>query len=95
MKARTLMLPVKKEYFEQIKSGLKNEEYRLQNAYWFKRLKNRDYTNIVVTLGYPSIFDHERRLYFPYNGYVEKVITHPHFGDKPVSVYAIKLNKGA
>ncbi|EMR6360648.1 hypothetical protein WJV46_003844 [Escherichia coli] len=27
-----------------------------------------------------------------YNGYEIKTITHPHFGDKPVKVYAIKVN---
>ncbi|ENN4178965.1 ASCH domain-containing protein, partial [Salmonella enterica subsp. enterica serovar Typhimurium] len=28
----------------------------------------------------------------PYGGYEVKTITHPHFGDEPVKVYAIKVN---
>ncbi|MCP3582304.1 hypothetical protein NLN00_23805, partial [Escherichia coli] len=27
-----------------------------------------------------------------YDGYEIKTITHPHFGDKPVKVFAIKVN---
>lgn len=32
------------------------------------------------------------RIDVPYNGYEIKTITHPHFGDKPVKVFAIKVN---
>ncbi|EJM6143056.1 ASCH domain-containing protein, partial [Escherichia coli] len=28
----------------------------------------------------------------PYDGYKIKTITHTHFGDKPVKVFAIKVN---
>ncbi|EOG1758466.1 hypothetical protein ACK3QM_000584, partial [Salmonella enterica] len=30
----------------------------------------------------------------PYDGYEIKTITHPHFGDKLVKVFAIKVNIG-
>lgn len=39
MKKRILHLPVKKIYFDQIKSGKKLDEYRLVTEYWKKGLK--------------------------------------------------------
>lgn len=88
-----LILAVKKEYFDQIKSGEKTEEYRSFNAYWIKRLNGRviPYRNIVITLGYPSRSDSSRRIIFPYVGWEKKTITHKHFGSDPVEVFAIKL----
>lgn len=90
---RTLQLAVKREYFEQIKSGEKKHENRLRNDYWSKRLCNRDYDRVVITLGYPSRDDHERILTFPWHGYISRTIIHKHFGDNPVDVFAIILEK--
>lgn len=84
-----LILPVKGIYFEQILSGEKLEEYRLDNAYWQKRLLGKFQDRVIVTLGYPSRDDHERRIVRPYKGWVRKTITHPHFGPEPVAVFAI------
>lgn len=86
-----LHLPVKREYFDQIKSGQKQWEYRLRTPYWKKRVENRTYNNIVITLGYPPREDTERRITFPWRGYVEKTRQHKHFGDNPVDVFAIGL----
>jgi len=33
-----LKLPLKKQWFEMTKSGIKKEDYRELNSYWFKRL---------------------------------------------------------
>ncbi len=88
---KQLILAVKKQYFEEIKCGTKKYEYRLRNEYWKKRLENKNYDEIVITLGYPKKDDNERRLTFIYSGYDKITITHPHFGDNPVEVYAIKL----
>ncbi|HFN6802524.1 TPA: hypothetical protein ACHFZX_002678 [Escherichia coli] len=41
---------------------------------------------------YPKRDDSSRRIDVPYGGYEIKTITHPHFGDKPVKVFAIKVN---
>lgn len=86
-----LRLAVKREYFEQIKSGEKVEEYRLDNEYWQKRISKGPFRNVIITLGYPKIGDAKRTITFPYVGWTRKVITHPHFGSSPVSVFAIKL----
>lgn len=37
--------------------------------------------------------DTEKRIAFPWHGYLRKTITHKHFGDYPVKVYAIRLEK--
>lgn len=88
-----LILPLKREYFEAIRDGSKTEEYRLRNAYWFKRIASPfiPIENIVLTLGYPARDNHARRLVLPWRGYTIKTITHPHFGPDPVEVYAIKV----
>jgi ASC-1-like (ASCH) protein len=89
---RTLTLPLKSEYFDQIKSGEKLYEFRLQNEYWAKRLEGREYDQIILTKGYPKRDDQERRITRPWNGFEKTTITHPHFGSDPVQVYAINVN---
>lgn len=86
-----LRLAVKTEYFNNIKSGAKTREFRLQNEYWMKRIEGRDYDNVVITLGYPKASDKEKILTFPWRGYKKATIRHKHFGDKAVNVYAIFL----
>lgn len=46
-----LVLPLKREYFEQIKRGEKPEDFRLCTPYWAKRLEGREYGRVVLTLG--------------------------------------------
>lgn len=86
-----LILPLKREYFDQIKRGEKPEEYRLDTPYWRKRLEHRHYGRIILTLGYPKADDHERRIIKPWRGYVMRTIQHPHFGPEPVRVFAINV----
>lgn len=88
----TLQLAVNGEYFDAMKDGSKVEEFRLTTPYWEKRLLGREYDRLIITRGYPSRDDESRRIDIPYNGYELKTITHPHFGDQPVNVFAIKVN---
>lgn len=87
-----LQLAVNGEYFDAMKRGEKTEEYRLCNDYWNKRIMFREYDRLIITKGYPKRDDSSRRIDVPYEGYETKTITHPHFGDKPVKVFAIKVN---
>ncbi|EAA0977096.1 hypothetical protein DLY41_11300 [Escherichia coli] len=87
-----LQLAVKGEYFDAMIRGEKTEEYRLCNDYWNKRIMFREYDRLIITKGYPKREDSSRRIDVPYDGYEIKTITHPHFGDKPVKVFAIKVN---
>lgn len=87
-----LTLPIKLEYFDQIKSGEKLEEYRLYNDFWRKRIEGKQFESILITKGYPKKDDHERRIKRPWRGYKVKTIKHPHFGKEPVKVFAIKVN---
>ncbi|HAW0682108.1 TPA: DUF551 domain-containing protein [Escherichia coli] len=89
-----LQLAVKGEYFDAMIRGEKTEEYRLCNNYWNKRIMFREYDRLIITKGYPKRDDSSRRIDVPYDGYEIKTITHPHFGDKPVKVFAIKVNIG-
>lgn len=90
---KTLILPVKRIYFEQIASGQKTEEFRLANAFWAKRLEGKKFSSVIVTLGYPKKTDIARRLVFPWRGLSKKTITHEYFGLMPVDVFAIKVWK--
>ncbi|MGV3727778.1 ASCH domain-containing protein [Hydrogenophaga sp.] len=86
-----LVLPLKAEYFNAIKDGSKTEEYRLRTPFWRKRLESRTFDRVVLTLGYPAADNLERRLELPWRGMRETTITHPHFGQDPVEVFAIKV----
>lgn len=88
---KILILNLKREYFEEIKTGIKKEEYRLCTPYWKKRLENKNFEDLIIRLGYPKRGDKEKELTFPYKGYEIKIITHPHFGNVPAKVYAIKI----
>lgn len=88
-----LVLPVKKQYFDEIKSSIKPFEYRLRNEYWKRRIFERYYDDLVITLGYPKTEDTEKRIIMPYAGYLETTITHPHFGNEPVEVFAIRIER--
>lgn len=87
-----LTLPLKSEYFDQIKCGDKLEEYRLVTPFWSKRLEGKSFDIIVLTKWYPHRSDTTRRLFRPWRGFRKAQIQHPHFGPKPVEVYAIRVN---
>ena len=86
-----LNLPLKGEYFDQIKAGKKTEEYRLATPFWRKRLSGRNYEYIRLTRGYPKRGDPERTLILPWQGCELKTINHPHFGPDDVQVFAINV----
>lgn len=86
-----LRIAVRREYFEEIKALIKKEEYRVNNAYWQKRLHGRHYDTVTITLGYPKKGDKEREITFPYRGYTMKVIKHREFNNELIEVFAIKL----
>jgi len=87
---KTLYLPVKKKYFDQIKSGEKKFEYRVYNDYWERRL-SRPHDQIVITLGYPKKDDHARRIVKPYKGFNLVTIKHPEWNNKLKACFAIIL----
>lgn len=89
---KVLHLNLKSEYFDQIKSGEKVEEFRLITPFWSKRLDGRRYDRIEIAKGYPPKGDPERRISRPWRGVRKTTITHPHFGPDPVEVYAILVN---
>jgi hypothetical protein len=90
-----LVLPLKAEYFNAIRTGEKKEEFRLCTPFWRKRLDGKTFSRVVLTLGYPSRDDEARRLVMPWRGMRETTIRHPHFGPDPVKVYAIKVQQDA
>lgn len=92
-----LVLNLKSKWFEEIKKGFKVVEFREYNDYWKKRLEGKEYDNIYLIKGYPKGFpyncDPEKRMVFPYIGYLLKTIKHEEFGDKIIPVFAIPLVK--
>lgn len=90
---KVLKLPVKRKYFEQIRDGTKKEEYRECKPFWDKRLLNKEFDQVHITLGYPKARDLSRVLVFPWSGFQVKEILHPEFGPGKIKVFAIKLEK--
>lgn len=91
MKKKILYLHVKAKYFSEIKSGVKTEEYRLFNPYWWNRLYFNIYDEVHILSGYPKKDDPSKRIIFLWMGYGIKKIKHPEFGEEYVEVYAIRL----
>lgn len=87
-----LHLNLKGEYFDQIAEGTKKEEYRLYNEYWRKRLLFKRFDGLVIKRGYPKRGDSSKTLERVWRGWTIKEITHPHFGNEQVKVFAIKVN---
>ena len=86
---KVLHIHVKKKYWNLVKQGVKEEEYRLIKPYWTTRLVGKVYTLIYYYCGYTK-----KKRVFRYDGYKIKTILHLEFGDKPIKVYAISLRKG-
>lgn len=87
-----LHLNLKGEYFDAIKAGTKEFEYRLATPYWIKRLEGKAYDDIFLKRGYPNAGDKENIIKRPWLGCFRCNITHPHFGNNPVEVFAIRVN---
>jgi len=90
---RILHLNLKGEYFDAIKNGSKQFEYRLKNSYWTKKLVNKDYDEVHFKRGYPRNNELDKIIKVPYKGYEVQTITHKHFGEKLVEVFAIYITK--
>lgn len=87
-----LVLHLKKEFFDQIKSGKKKMEFRLRTRYWEKRLINRQYDTIRLMCGYPKHDDLDNQIVCRFQGYRPMVIKHKHFGKTPVRVFGIPVD---
>ena len=86
-----LILPLKRKWFEQIKSESKPFEYRLNNAYWQKRLIGKTYRNVIFTLGYPKRDDHARRIVKPWAGYEMQTVISEEWDNIPQDCFAIRV----
>lgn len=93
---KSLSLNVKGQWFEQVKSGEKTEEYREVTPYWTRRLEGKEFKDIKYKYGYPVSTATSRILTLPWRGYrIIKGLIHPHFNNVPTDVYAIKLENRA
>lgn len=86
-----LQMAVKKKWFDQIRAGTKILEYRLDTDHWRKRLINRDYDKLIITWGYPSKGNKERRIELEYYGYTMKTVVSEEWNNVPQRVFAIFL----
>mgnify|MGYP000058893979 CR=1 FL=1 len=91
-----LTLNLKGEFFDEIKAGTKSEEFREVTPYWCARLLDekgdfKRFSRVVVRRGYPKKNDNGRELIRPWVGVRLRTIVHPHFGDEPVRVFAIRV----
>lgn len=89
-KSKTLVLPLKRRWFEDIRAGRKPFEFRLYNAYWRRRLEGRKYDRVRFTLGYPPKNQTDRIIEADYRGYEITTVTSPEWDNVPKQVFAIK-----
>lgn len=84
---RILYLPLKKEWYEMIESGVKTEEYREIKPYWTKRLVGHNFTHVQFSYGYTKrtmTYKLERITFGKGN---------PEWGAPTEEVFKIKLGK--
>ncbi len=92
---KILRLNLKRKWFEQIKSGIKNEEYRLVNDYWRKRLVGREYDEIHLCLGYPKAGDEFRMIKRKWAGFTVGMVMSSEYGGMPVNCFKIDVSQRA
>lgn len=95
---KTLTLPLKKQWFDLIKSGVKKEEYREIKPHYINRLcatwyniyafRFQYFDTLVFTLGYPKADDTERRLTFK-NPRIRIGEGRPEWGAEPGKQYFV------
>ena len=88
---RVLHLVMKGVYFDQIRDGLKRDEYRLRSPYWRKRIEGKTFGRIDLSRGYAPKHCQDRHLSLTWRGYDVRMISHPQFGPHAVEVYAIRV----
>jgi len=86
-----LHLHLRFEYFDAVKRGEKTEEFRACTPFNTALLAKAPFAGIKLYRGYPKDSDHASILNLSWRGYEERIITHPHFANKPTRVFAIKL----
>lgn len=102
---RVLNLPLKKHWFEMIKSGEKKEEYREFTDFWKKRLVAKiddeeeaiyfwNYDVLRFTLGYPKAEEKDKIMYFECDGITFGESEHTEWGGDPdYPTFIIKIGK--
>lgn len=102
---RILNLPLKKVWFDMIKSGEKKEEYREVTDYWMKRLiaeiNDQEqmvyfwvYDTLRFTLGYPKADEKDKIMYFKCDGIDIAESEHPEWGgDTEFPQFIIKIGE--
>lgn len=98
----TLTLPLKRKWFDMIRSGFKTEEYRDLNDFWAKRLtenpvitkdyikpgKPKKFDSVVFTCGYPKKTDNSRRMELK-NPKIRIGEGRPEWGAEPGKMYFV------
>jgi len=87
---KPLFLILHKKWFDEIKAGKKKKEFREMTEYWRRRIEGREYSCIIFQNGYAK---NAPRVKVQYKGYSIAQLTHEHFKNKPVTVYALKLGE--
>ena len=90
---RVLVLRMKARWWDEIASGSKSVELRLQTEYWRKRLIGREYDEIHLWKGYPPKSETQFLLKRKWVSVVECEIVHEEFGPEPVKVFSIDVSE--
>ena len=92
-KPRILRLNLKARWWNEIKSGAKTNELRLDTEYWGKRLANVEYDEIHLLLGYPPKTDTSKLIRRKWVSAEKTLVQHEEFGPNAVYVFAIDVSQ--
>lgn len=89
-----LILHVRKKWFDLIKTGEKNHEFRIDSEYWRRRLcgppgRVITYDLVLIACGYPKRKDPGKWLAFFYVGYYPCILQNEEFGPDLVKCFGI------
>lgn len=81
-------MTIKRQYFDEILSGKKKEEFRMVNPHWVDKIIGKEYTHIIFQNGYNR---NAPRLEAEYMSYDIRNIRNDFFGNDEVTVFVLKL----
>jgi len=89
--SKILVLRLKGRWWDEIATGSKSHEIRLQTDYWRKRLIDRDYDEVHLWRGYPPKTDTSKLLIRPWRPVTTDTIVHEEFGSDLTPVFMIDV----
>lgn len=87
-----LVLPVQERFFNEIRDGIKQIEYRAYKPYWIEQIEDQNISLIKIVKNGTKGNSPDTALFFDFNGY-EITTIDSHFYGNNAKVFAIDLTE--